>query len=590
MPPEPGKTLAAQDAKTDAAESRGPVPSPETERLFPPPPQHIPTRAVAGAAEIMAAAIPQAEEPISEPPAVAGYEILGTLGAGGMGVVYKARQIKARRVVALKMIRGGWGAEPQRRSRFRTEIEAVAALAHPNIVPIYEVGEQEGCDFFSMEFMPGGGLDAKLAGAPQAGGEAAELVAQLAGAVQSAHRRGVVHRDLKPSNVLLAADGTPKIADFGLAKRLEGESGQTRTGEILGTPCYMAPEQALGKVGPACDIYSLGAILYELLTGRPPHQGVTPMDTLQQVMTLEPVRPSRLQPKVPRDLETICLKCLNRDPAKRYADAGSLADDLQRFLGNKPIRARPAGMVERALKWARRRPAAAALIAVLVVSVFGFLGGLLWHNAQLHEAAERERELAGAAERARIAAQSHAAEADKQRRTAEENLAKAQSSARRMMEVARLVTRTSNAAKIRLGLLEDALTAYEQLPPSADPAIKHESALTCMTLAYGLAREGEIEKADGLYPKAVSRLEELIRDHPQKPGYRLDLARCQGLRGNVLRGRQRLAESEKLLRQSCEILEKLSAEYPGVSIYRDELTRNRQWLEMTLKAAGKGGP
>ena len=375
-----------------------------------------------------------------------------------------------------------------------------------------------------------------------------------------------------------------------MAKRLEDESRQTKTGEILGTPCYMAPEQAVGKVGPACDIYSLGVILYELLTGRPPHQGVTPLDTLQQVLTLEPVRPSRLQPKVPRDLETICLKCLNRDPVKRYADAESLADDLNRFLSNKPIRARPSGMAERTLKWARRRPTTAALIAVLAVTALGFFGGLLWHNAQLQEAAGRERELAGTANQARMAAEDFAAEADKQRRTAEENLAKAQSSARRMMEVARLVTRTSNAAKIRLGLLEDAPSAYEQLPPSADPAIKHESALTYVTLAYGLAREGEMERADGLYPKAVSRLEDLIRDHPEKPGYRLDLARCQGLHGNILRGRQRLEESERLLRQSCDILEKLVAEHPEVPVYRTELTRNRQWLDMTLRAAGKGRP
>ena len=317
------------------------------------------------------------------------------------------------------------GAEPQRRSRFRTEIEAVAAMAHPNIVPIYEVGEQEGCDFFSMEFMPGGGLDAKLAGTPQAGGEAAQLVAQLAGAVQSAHHRGVVHRDLKPSNVLLAADGTPKIADFGLAKRLEGESGQTKTGEILGTPCYMAPEQAVGKVGPASDIYSLGAVLHELLTGRPPHQGVTPMETLQQVMTLEPVRPSRLQPKVPRDLETICLKCLNRDPGKRYTDAGALADDLQRFLSNEPIHAAARGARGPGCQMARRRPAVAAMTAFVVVLVLGFVAGLVWHNAQLASAAQRERNLASAAKGEQQKAEQEKAEADRSRRQAEENLQRA---------------------------------------------------------------------------------------------------------------------------------------------------------------------
>jgi WD40 repeat protein len=309
--------------------------------------------------------------------AVPGYEVLSELGRGGMGVVYRARQTKLGRVVALKMILSGAHAGADDLARFRTEAEAIARLLHPNIVQVYEVGEHDGLPYFSLEYCGGGTLERKLAGTPLPPAEAAALVETLAHAMQAAHERGVIHRDLKPANVLLAEDGTPKITDFGLAKKLD-EQSQTATGAVMGTPSYMAPEQAGGgkDLGPACDVYALGAILYECLTGRPPFKGPTPLDTIMQVVADEPVPPSRLNSQVPRDLETICLKCLRKGAGQRYATAALLADDLRRFRAGEPIAARPVGRWERAVKWAKRRPAAAALIAVVALAGAALLTGL----------------------------------------------------------------------------------------------------------------------------------------------------------------------------------------------------------------------
>jgi WD40 repeat protein len=306
---------------------------------------------------------------------IANYEILGELGRGGMGVVYRARHIRLNRQVALKMILAGIHAGPQAQARFRIEAETVARLQHPHIVQIYEVGEADGKPFLSLEFVAGGTLADKLDGTPWAARPAAHMVETLARAMYAAHQVGVVHRDLKPANVLLTKEGQPKISDFGLAKQLDSDAGQTASGAILGTPSYMAPEQAGGhgkQVGPAADVYALGAILYELLTGRPPFKAATPLDTVMQAVSNEPVSPRQLQPKTPRDLETICLKCLEKEASKRYGSALALGEDLGCFLRGEPVTARPVGVVQRGWRWCRRNPKVAGLaaaVALLLVTV-----------------------------------------------------------------------------------------------------------------------------------------------------------------------------------------------------------------------------
>jgi tRNA A-37 threonylcarbamoyl transferase component Bud32 len=320
-------------------------------------------------------------------PQIPGYEVESVLGRGGMGVVCRARHLKLNRTVALKTLLAGAYAGPSERARFQREAEAVAGLCHPNIVQIYEVGVHEGRPYFTMELVDGGSLAQKLTTPPPPVRWAAALVASLADAVAVAHNAGIVHRDLKPANILLTPDGVPKISDFGLARRVEGADRITWTGTTVGTPSYMAPEQASGNagpIGPATDVYGLGAVLYELLTGRPPFRGGTALELLRQVLRDEPVHPSRLNTQVPRDLESACLKCLQKDPPRRYSSAAALAEDLRRYLRGQVVAARPVGTWERAGKWIRRNPtvttlsaaAAFALVAGTVASLlFAFEAG-----------------------------------------------------------------------------------------------------------------------------------------------------------------------------------------------------------------------
>jgi tetratricopeptide (TPR) repeat protein len=343
----------------------------------------------------------------TERPRVPGYEILRELGEGGMGVVYLARQVGLKRLVALKMIRTARGSR-KLRARFRREAESVARLQHPNIVQIHEVGEAGGEPFLSLEYVEGTSLDRQLDGRPLPPVQAARLILPLAQAIQFAHDRGVVHRDLKPANILLgmqkaecrmqnenpclsfcilhSAFCIPKIADFGLAMQIDEEDRLSREGDILGTPAYMAPEQAAGRtrdIGPHSDVYALGAILYELLTGRPPFVGLSAEETVKQVCEQEPVAPRRLLGRLPRDLDTICLKCLEKDPAQRYPRAADLAEDLRLFLDGEAIRARPIGAVERTVRWARRRPAAAALMGCLLLAVSTTTAAVPFHVHRL---------------------------------------------------------------------------------------------------------------------------------------------------------------------------------------------------------------
>jgi WD40 repeat protein/serine/threonine protein kinase len=351
-------------------------------------------------------------EPSTLPRQIGQYSLIRELGQGGMGVVYLAEQVNLKRLVALKVIRHGVNATPDEVNRFCAEAEAVARLQHPNIVQIYEVGSEQGVHYLALEYVNGRNLDELVAGTPQEPPAAARITATLARAVQHAHERGILHRDLKPANILIqTTDGTDhtdqkspplssvpsvlsvvKITDFGLAKRLEHGQAQSQTGVAMGTPSYMAPEQTSGKLAditPAVDVYGLGALLYEMLTGRPPFKGATLLSTLEQVMTQEPLAPSAFQRQIPRDLDTICLKCLEKERSKRYASAQHLADDLERFLAGRPIVARPIRVWGRLWKWARRRPLDASLAAaIILVAVIG-LTGILWQWR--HAVTERDR-------------------------------------------------------------------------------------------------------------------------------------------------------------------------------------------------------
>ena len=310
------------------------------------------------------------------------YELLNEIARSGMGVVYKARQVNLNRVVALKMILAGQLASDNDVQRFQTEAEAAAHLDHPGIVPIYEIGQHEGQHFFSMGYVDGCSLADRVKGGPLPPIKAAEIVRKIADAIAYAHAHGVIHRDLKPANVLLDPNGEPKVTDFGLAKKVNDDGGLTRSGDIMGTPSYMPPEQAAGRqgeVGPLADVYSLGAILYCLLTGRPPFQAASPLETLLEVTRREPVRPTMLNSRVPEDLETICLKCLEKRRTDRLPSAEMLSQELLRFSRNEPIQSRSYTQWQRLQRWARRNPAETALIlSIIVASVFlGLLIGLV---------------------------------------------------------------------------------------------------------------------------------------------------------------------------------------------------------------------
>jgi serine/threonine protein kinase/tetratricopeptide (TPR) repeat protein len=609
------------------------------------------------------------------PPPVEGYEILGTLGRGGMGVVYKARQIKLNRVVALKMILAGGHAGAYERQRFVTEMHAVAALTHPNIVQIFETGERDGLPFFSLEFCDGGSLQQRLGGKPLPPKGAAEIVVQLAHAMQYAHERGIVHRDLKPANILFtggedpaaskdrptptkdsrptakdskasaeslktmtqsktgqtksfsssattrtsvssptmrSSRSMPKVTDFGLAKRLEEESGLTGSGTILGTPSYMAPEQAAGRtksVGPAADIHALGAILYEMLTGRPPFLGESAVETMNQVRTLDPVPPSRIQPKTPRDLEIICLKCLQKEIHKRYATAGDLADDLHRFLDHRPITARPVPFWEKGWKWAMRRPAQAGLIGVCLAGlVAAAVGGMMFGRYQSRQAAV-QKDLKDAA----LEAYQQAEANFKAAREAVNSLLVKVGSER--------LQYVPQAEKLRRELLEEALAFYDRFLKAHgnDPNVRREAggayqrvgqvrsylgdrseaiaayksavglfealakdgndtddqlelAATNRELAVLYEADGHTDEADAAFEAAKTELTKLIEAHPDQPAFRFQLADLLTNRGMQFVRRRKLADAEQSFRQAFSEYDRLLAIQPVV---KNAISRTR---------------
>jgi serine/threonine-protein kinase len=564
-----------------------PPPTVPTLAYVPPDARATVEQASQGSAEPGGAApvSPEQAPPQSDWPAVAGYDIVGVLGRGAMGVVYIARQRGLNRLVALKMILAGGHASDKELVRFRTEAEAVARLQHPNIVHIYEVGEQDGRPFFSLEYVDGGSLAGRIAGTPQPPRPAAQLVRQLAGAMDYAHHAGVVHRDLKPANILLQEEGTkhpketnkdrpdeqstasrsvgtrdswsswssggagaawshctPKISDFGLAKRLEEDAGQTQTGTILGTPSYMAPEQAAGKgkyVGPAADTYALGAILYELLTGRPPFRGESVLDTLEQVRTQEPVPPRLLQPKVPRDLETICLKCLQKEPARRYGAAGDLGEDLRRFLTGEPILARPVSGPERLWRWCRRNPLAAGLgaaVVLLLATVAVTSSGLAWRLKLQKDATEAARQ--EAVENA-TRAQDNANAAAAQQKLAETNAGIAK-------------TRHAEAVKQVVGLIEKLDSKLRPQPGTQPDAqsrqLREELRGTAMETLADMAHK--VEQA-GLGSFGM------VLAHQQM--------------GDLFRQHGQVEEAARQYRLGCDLAERIAKEQPDLDQARGNL-------------------
>jgi serine/threonine-protein kinase len=577
-------------------------------------------------------------------PPVPGYELLEELGRGGMGVVYQARHLSLGRLVALKMILTGGHASTEQVARFRREAEDVARLQHPHIVQIHEIGEYNGLPYFSLEYCDGGNLQAKVNGTPLPARQAVQLVESLARAVQAAHERGIIHRDLKPANVLLTADGVAKITDFGLAKRLNVEpevlaaGPATQSGAIIGTPSYMAPEQASGQgqpVGPAADIYALGALLYELLTGRPPFKAETLLDTVLQVLHEEPVAPSWLNPKVPRDLETICQKCLQKEPGKRYASARALAEDLRRFQAGEPIVARPGGRLERTVKWAQRNKALAGFLATLAVGVIS-LGSLTvvvgMQNSELAEANQREHAAAELAQRTnaelRLANQRERAAAQLAQQTIQdmtspkalaflEKQPELQPEQRAFLQQAVAYYRKAVSMQaqgeeaqvqqaqafcsmgylqLRLGLHLEALATYraalqacERLAADHPLVAQYRRALASShnNLGVLLADLGKWKEAEAAYRAAVKEHARLVADHPRAPKYRQELARSHNSLGSLLKTRGKRSQAEAAYRAALKELVRLVLEDPLVPEYREELASTHNNLGVLLTALGK---
>jgi tetratricopeptide (TPR) repeat protein len=518
------------------------------------------------------------------------YELLEEIARGGMGVVYRARQVSLNRPVALKMILAGELASAADVRRFRQEAEAAARLDHPNILPIYEVGEHEGQHYFSMKLLGGGSLAVRggqrATGSKEDQRRTAQMVAEVARAVHYAHQRGVLHRDLKPANVLLDQDGQPYVTDFGLAKRVQADPGAsttgaalTQSGAILGTPGYMAPEQARAEKGLtiAADVFSLGAILYELLTGQPPFQGSSPLDTVLAVLNLEPRPPRSLVPGIPRDLETICLKCLQKDPARRYASAEALAADLDRWLEGEPIQARPVGKAERLWRWCRRNPVVAGLTAALFCVLLSALAGLtaLWLHAE-----ERRRDAEAAQEQMR-----------QQKERANQNLATARQAVEQYLRKTAMHPRlrAGDFADLRKELLATAVPFFEEfvMQTKDDPYLEHERGRAYAELAFAHREMGETEKALAAFKQSLAINTGLAAKHPEDPSHRANVAVTQAALALEFTQQGKHQEAEAGHREALCIREQLIAEFPKRPIYRFELATTLQHYSSLLAFLGR---
>jgi tetratricopeptide (TPR) repeat protein/tRNA A-37 threonylcarbamoyl transferase component Bud32 len=488
------------------------------------------------------------------------FQILHELGRGGFGIVFLAHDPRLGRDVALKVPRAQTLADPGLRGRFEREARAAATLDHPNIVPVYEVFEDGPVCAIAYAFCDGVTLAEWLARhkTTVTGAEAAAVVERLADAVAHAHAHGVIHRDLKPANVLMAGGAGPgidseaskpapsfaplaRITDFGLAKLAEAGEDVTRNGAMLGTPAYMAPEQANGQssgVGPAADVWALGAILYELLTGRPPFQGESDLDTLNQVTGRDPVPPRQLRPKLPRDLETVCLKCLEKDPARRYGSAAALRDDLQRFLGGQPVVARPIGPVTRALRWCRRRPAVAGLTAALVTAVALGVAGV----AREYSRANAERNSAVAASR-RADREREAALVEQKRGT--RLLGHAHGVLAKLHAHGESLRTTATTQKVGQDILRESLEYYRTLLAEAgdEPALRRDVVRAALSAGEALRDLGRYGEAEATYQQGLSTARALAVERPDDPAPRRDMARCRAALAAVYNDTGRTAEA-----------------------------------------------
>jgi tetratricopeptide (TPR) repeat protein/tRNA A-37 threonylcarbamoyl transferase component Bud32 len=511
------------------------------------------------------------------PQSIGDYELLDVLAQGGMGVVYKARQKSPNRLVALKMIRASRLATDSDVRRFLNEAETVGNLDHPHIVPLHEVGEEQGQLYFSMKLIEGGSLAEHLSRYQSDPRAAAQLLVTVARAVHHAHQRGVLHRDLKPSNILLDADGQPHVTDFGLAKRVEADGSLTESGAIVGSPSYMAPEQAAGKKGTittATDVYGLGTILYALLTGRPPFRDDTPLDTLAQVQGREPERPSGVNRRVDRDLETICLKCLDKEPGRRYASAEGLAEDLEHWLEGEPIQARPVGWAERQRRWCQRNPRLAILTATVGMLVLLGLIGLTLATVLIWRAYQSEA-------KQRQLADEHLREAKEQRRQAR------QAVDTMYLEVAqKWLDRQPQMGNLQKQFLEKVLRYYEDFAEEEgeDEEARFEKALAYLRVGhlvnFSLARA---DQAQAPLLKANVLLEELARQFPDKGVYTLKLAEAL----NVLAFSGVGAEGQQQLERAVSVLDSLVERHPEEAEYRFSLALRLSNLGMVVTSHGE---
>jgi non-specific serine/threonine protein kinase/serine/threonine-protein kinase len=500
------------------------------------------------------------------------YEVRELIARGGMGDVYRATRVDDyRQEVAIKLLRPGLNSD-EFLARFQTERQVLAGLQHPHIARLLDGGTTEdGLPYLVMEYIDGQPIDRHCDARQLSLRDRVQLFRLVCLAVQHAHEQTIVHRDRKPGNVLVTADGTPRLTDFGLAKQL-ADVGQTHTGEVLGTPSYMAPEQArsrLDAIGPRTDIYGLGALLYHLLTGHAPFKGATLHDTLEQVCSQEPVSPARLIARLPRDLDTITLKCLQKDPGRRYASAAELADDLGRFLEGVPIKARPIGPVERLIRWCRRNAKVAGLLAALVVVLVSGISALtvLWLVARA-EKKEADRQRLRAEARQELA-----------RRTVDDLL--------RMAE--KWMDHEPGMTSDQLEALEKALATYHELAreDSRDPRLRFRTAQAYHFVARIQARLGRHDRAEEALGQQIVLLEELVTELPDEPKYRYDLFHCLQARQGALGNLGRLSELEEVVRRSHALIEEMVRDFPDQPLYRDSLAHSHIHMGSMLARRGQ---